>query len=133
MYILNISLKLVFFILFKEIGLRKKTELRWNLKSVYRHLKNSLTQLWQVWTGHFKYIYFLTSINYYLKKTIRYNDLLFFKHPELILASYDNSPNNYDELETEAAIALWNVKSDLKSPQQLFTNTVISYYIKFGV
>lgn len=42
----------------------------------------------------------------------------------MILASYDNMPISYEEIDTEAAIALWNVRSDLKLPQQIFTNTV---------
>lgn len=34
-------------------------------------------------------------------------------------------PENYEDFELEATVALWNVKSDQKLPQQLFSNTVI--------
>lgn len=52
------------------------------------------------------------------------------KHPELILAAYDNMPSNYEESETEAIAALWNVKSEHKLPQQVFTSTVIQSLFK---
>lgn len=58
----------------------------------------------------------------------------YLKHPELILASYDNISASYENhLEMEANVALWNVKSEQKCPQQVFINTVMSFQITFSL
>jgi hypothetical protein len=45
------------------------------------------------------------------------------------LASYDNTPFDFGELESEAVTAVWNIKSDAKIPQQILTSTVRHIFI----
>ncbi len=42
----------------------------------------------------------------------------------MILCSYDNISYNYAESDSEATAAIWNIKSDQKTAQQIFTSTV---------
>lgn len=42
----------------------------------------------------------------------------------MILCSYDNISYNYAESDSEAVTAIWNIKSDQKTAQQIFTSTV---------
>ena len=46
------------------------------------------------------------------------------------MASYDNTPFDFGELESEAVTAVWNIKSDAKIPQQILTSTVGHIFIK---